>query len=1091
MLPVTIWSQLPETGGNKAAYTAFRAAEKKFYKGNLLSGERTFERSANRYESNGNVDGYIAAKAMEAIVLLNQDRPKEAFKAFRYAEELFDAQEQQNEVTKAYLSLCLGKYHLYYKETEEANVFLSQADAILKNNPDYVSAIFEVELQQSMGKLYMQKGQNQEALGFYDKLIEASNRADAVGADFYLSDAASDVMDNIYDDMAAPDEAVTYYRKRLSTKGSAMNSRERSKTNFKAGQNSFKFTDYESAYDFLMNALNGELSLADEAKTKSMLATISMSMRDYKDALEKNGDALRIQLEIGASADDLFDSFLKQGKICQELEEIGNSVYWYKKTVKNIDEDWNLMNELSKYELEGIQHSESATLNTSFNVALLHYERAERLLSQLNPKHRLIGRIEIYMAKGNLYFKAGYMTSAEQYYGGALALIESNYAQKFNLLSETARYLAAIYAEQGRLQLADRFANKAMNAALKKGQRLEVNNLPASTDVIEYRYEMLYAMAVKASILHQIYAPNPDEENMQEPLKFIDFAMQLINEMKKTHRHESAKYELSELTEEINHQALASTYVLYQLSPERTYLEKVFQFMEQAKSSLLLQAVQQMRAQRVINVPSEVIEKEQMLKTKMAYYVSEIHYETQLGKDSDSERVAALQDKLKEVRAAYPDYLEYIHEQYPKYYALKYEPQLATLQELQNELRENETFMNYVVVDSVIHILQIQNNKVTYVNTNSPDDIRQAVSKYIASLKGESVDDFLKYSNIFYEALIAPVRDKMMQKDLIIIPDGVLNYLPFEIVPTEVVPQSVERGDYSIYKKMPYLLKASTVVYNYSATLFLESRRKVIATKMKGFVGYAPDFTDIESFMLTQKHQKSKYEDLLLEPLDNAAKEVAMIGELTEGKTWIGYSATETAFKQDATQYGVVHFATHGILNNKFPLYSNLVLLGDDKEDGLLHTYELYNMEINAELVALSACNTGVGRIQKGEGAMSIARGFAYAGCPNIAMTLWPVSDQATQILMSNFYSNMMLGMSKAEALRQAKLHFIETGTGLITTPYFWSGMLIVGTPDSLHTLRTLPYYQRHPWLVAAMIGLSVLLLIALTSFIIYRKKKS
>jgi CHAT domain-containing protein len=221
--------------------------------------------------------------------------------------------------------------------------------------------------------------------------------------------------------------------------------------------------------------------------------------------------------------------------------------------------------------------------------------------------------------------------------------------------------------------------------------------------------------------------------------------------------------------------------------------------------------------------------------------------------------------------------------------------------------------------------------------------------------------------------------------------------------------------------------------------------------------------------------------------LDNAAIEVNTIGKLTNGTVYNSFNATEAAFKAEAGNYGVLHFATHGILNHKYPLYSSLVLLGDDTEDGLLHTYELYNMQLNAELVALSACNTGVGAIQKGEGAMSVARGFSYAGCPNIAMTLWPISDQATQILMENFYRNLMRGMPKAEALRKAKLTFLEAGSGLICVPSVWSGLSLVGTPDKLHSLQTLSLSS--DWM-NWLIGLAVFLALMGGVFFFMKNRK-
>ncbi len=207
---------------------------------------------------------------------------------------------------------------------------------------------------------------------------------------------------------------------------------------------------------------------------------------------------------------------------------------------------------------------------------------------------------------------------------------------------------------------------------------------------------------------------------------------------------------------------------------------------------------------------------------------------------------------------------------------------------------------------------------------------------------------------------------------------------------------------------------------------------------------------------------------------------------MTKGDIYIGGNATESQFKEQAAQFGVLHFATHGILNHKYPLYSSLVLLGDEKNDGLLHTYELYNMELNAELVALSACNTGVGAIKKGEGAMSVARGFAFAGCPNIAMTLWPISDQATQVLMENFYIYLMQGIPKAEALRRAKLSFLDTGEGLICVPYFWSGLILVGTPAPMNSIQTLSTdWGSTRWLL--ILGASILLLVI--GFIVVKKR--
>ena len=124
-----------------------------------------------------------------------------------------------------------------------------------------------------------------------------------------------------------------------------------------------------------------------------------------------------------------------------------------------------------------------------------------------------------------------------------------------------------------------------------------------------------------------------------------------------------------------------------------------------------------------------------------------------------------------------------------------------------------------------------------------------------------------------------------------------------------------------------------------------------------------------------------------------------------DGKFNFDDEASEENFKQLAPQYNVLHLATHAITNDLLPSYSKLLLSKNDlgKEDGILYAYELYNLRINADLVVLSACNTGYGKINQGEGVMSLSRGFAYAGCPNLVTSLWAASDQSSANIIKKF----------------------------------------------------------------------------------------
>jgi CHAT domain-containing protein len=140
----------------------------------------------------------------------------------------------------------------------------------------------------------------------------------------------------------------------------------------------------------------------------------------------------------------------------------------------------------------------------------------------------------------------------------------------------------------------------------------------------------------------------------------------------------------------------------------------------------------------------------------------------------------------------------------------------------------------------------------------------------------------------------------------------------------------------------------------------------------------------------------------------------------------------------------MVHFSTHGYLNEARPKFSGLVLSlprSELQEDGLLSAYEIFNLKLNADLVVLSACETGLGKEVKGEGLMSLTRAFMYAGTPSVVVSLWNVNDQSAADLMIRFYRNLQTGMTKGEALRQAQLETIRDNG----FPFFWAPFVLIG----------------------------------------------
>jgi len=299
-----------------------------------------------------------------------------------------------------------------------------------------------------------------------------------------------------------------------------------------------------------------------------------------------------------------------------------------------------------------------------------------------------------------------------------------------------------------------------------------------------------------------------------------------------------------------------------------------------------------------------------------------------------------------------------------------------------------------------------------------------------------SADSINQVSGILFDHLLADRYTQLAPfMDFVIIPDQRLGYLSFEALR---VPLNDAEHD-------GYLIQDHTVTYAYSATHYIASNDERSSAITDRFVGFAPSYDESTS------HWEN--EDITLKMLvrsghvnlPGAREEVHSIQSIVGGDVFLEDQATEYAFKHNVGEYDLVHLALHGLMNDEDPLLSRLVFdLSDTIEDGYLHAYEIFNLPLTADLVVLSACNTGFGLIEKGEGVMSLSRAFSYAGTPMMVASLWKAEDQAAKKLMVSFYENLASGQPMATALRSAKLEYLEVQkSDLLKHPYFWSGFVL------------------------------------------------
>ncbi|MEL6651447.1 MAG: CHAT domain-containing protein, partial [Bacteroidota bacterium] len=200
-------------------------------------------------------------------------------------------------------------------------------------------------------------------------------------------------------------------------------------------------------------------------------------------------------------------------------------------------------------------------------------------------------------------------------------------------------------------------------------------------------------------------------------------------------------------------------------------------------------------------------------------------------------------------------------------------------------------------------------------------------------------------------------------------------------------------------------------------------------------------------------------------PLAHNQSEIRSLRQYFPARMFLSEQASEASFQQNASTYDIIHIASHALVNDQNPLYSHIRFSqeADSIEDGVLELAELFNLRLNAELVVLSACETGLGKLQRGEGILSLARGMSYAGANSVLTSLWQVNDASTADLMQRFYAHLDQGMSKDAALRNAKLDYLRESDQLGSHPYYWASFVPIGDMRPLDT---------NNWIIPLLIGL-------------------
>ena len=690
------------------------------------------------------------------------------------------------------------------------------------------------------------------------------------------------------------------------------------------------------------------------------------------------------------------------------------------------------------------------------------YHDSSRLLNQLlyEPLHPSIARNENNL--GALYRKIGRYEQSYKALQRSRRINEHN--QDIQYLSSNYHNLGNLFYDQGDYDRALMYSHQAVCELVPGLSVTDPKGIPSIQQIKGEPLRVLENLAEKAKTHRASFHRDGKEEDLQLSREVFDTLSVLIDRMRLSYLADDSKINLVRQTKPVFAEAIKTSLALFEHTQDQTYAEQAFSFSEKSKALVLLEALKEAKARQFAGLEEEDLQKEKALKQQIARLEADIYAE-QGNASPDVKKLQAWNEELLEVYSSYETLIEEFERQSPEYYRLKYDTRIlkvADIQSDENLLSEDQVLLEFFVGEDVIYAFLISRDDFRVETLPLDFPLASTVNTFRQSINGflndpeETLPVYLTKAEDLYQKIWAPLANDL-PKNLIIIPDDVLGLLPFEAL----ISETAEEGQ--PLQELPYLIKQHQISYNYSATLLKEHLKAEDKQRTSSKVlAFAPTFEQnidqpSEEFVnnpiaLNTARKRSVNQRRGLQPLFFNRPEVEAISQIVGAKVLIGPDANKANFRELAPRYRFLHIATHGLADNEAPDYSfvaftqpaDTILL-----DEVLLVNELYTLALNADMVVLSACETGIGKIQRGEGIVSLARGFSYAGVRSIITTLWNISDERSNDLMTAFYTELKKGASKDEALRHAKMQFVISKSNL-AHPYFWAGFVPLGDMESV-----------------------------------------
>lgn len=748
--------------------------------------------------------------------------------------------------------------------------------------------------------------------------------------------------------------------------------------------------DFESASHFFQKAID---LVNDENKTENLPAFHS----DLGNALVLKGDTSKAIAQYKVSL-----------KLILEDEEDANI---YLKRVA-----FKCYTELSEIYLNQ---------NDLFNFNLFN-GKATNLYQQFGKE--LFKDFKYYELQGDLVVNQNLFEDAIANYKKAeKALIDEQEGfGKGGMLAKLISKQGNCYAQLNLFEKAIQNYQKALYAICKPIDNLGLNSNPT----IHFFYDKrtgIEILSYKAKAFRHLYQKTKQLKYLQFAKDTYHLIAELLPITRRDFLEENSKFQLANETNNIFEEAIETCYQLYQINKDDQYLKDAFFFIENSKAIVLQEAMQKQTAIKGLN--DSLQSKDIKFKADIAYYENLIG--VTVNKKANAIYIKQWKEALFELKETYEAFKQQIEVENPNYYTLKYATAIADLEEVQENLNSQMALIEYFVGKKNLYIFLVEKDKYKLFKLTTDAQLKQDIDclkEYIRTPPSKAnfknnYEPFVLTANSIFNQILKPVFPDLSKQvnQLVIIPDKYLWNISYDALLTTLKEAKKE----ALYhqKNLSYLYEDFSIAYSYSSSFLLKTRELEPTEFNHQFIGYAPKFTN----------------------LFKNEEEVTSISQMFKGNIRLGQNASYQTFQKDVQENLIIHLATHASQN-----LDNHKLSTIQFSDSIITNYHIENMKIKAALAVLSACETGSGFIQDGEGAMSLARSFFLAGCPSLVSTIWTADDDSTESLMLYFYQYLKAGETKDVALQRAKLQYCNEAGLRESHPFYWAGFVLSGNYKAL-----------------------------------------